>query len=314
MPEPLARDEDRAADVEAEGVVLERRPVPVAHQEPDQPRVRVVHFLAPAGEADARGVHDREVVGHRRVETDEAVVEDGDRAVGYHFSGDCHGFSRVLRSPDGNGVSALIGTSGWSYPSWRPDFYPAGLAERGIPRLLLAAVPVRRAQLDRLPPSVRRAVRALGGRHPGRVPLRGEGLTAGAPVVRHVRGARPDARRQARPGPRRRREPAGRRPARPPARLDRPSAGARPEGRELGRCGRRTGRPGQRRRTPTAPFRYLRFREPPYSEEQLVELAATVEPLLAAGLEVFAYFQHEDAPTATAYAARLLELVQPHDR
>ena len=24
--------------------------------------------------------------------------------------------------------SALIGTSGWSYPSWRPDFYPAGVA------------------------------------------------------------------------------------------------------------------------------------------------------------------------------------------
>ena len=46
------------------------------------------------------------------------------------------------------------------------------------------------------------------------------------------------------------------------------------------------------------PFRYLRFREPPYSEEQLVEIAATIEPLLDAGLEVFAYFQHEDAPTA----------------
>ena len=24
--------------------------------------------------------------------------------------------------------SPYIGTSGWSYPSWRPDFYPAGLA------------------------------------------------------------------------------------------------------------------------------------------------------------------------------------------
>ena len=63
-----------------------------------------------------------------------------------------------------------------------------------------------------------------------------------------------------------------------------------------------------------APFRYLRFREPPYSEEQLAEIAATVEPLLEAGLEVFAYFQHEDAPTAPAYAARLLELVRADDR
>ena len=43
VPEPLPRDEDRAADVEAERVVLERRPVPVAHQEPDQPLVGFVH-------------------------------------------------------------------------------------------------------------------------------------------------------------------------------------------------------------------------------------------------------------------------------
>ena len=78
VPEPLARDEDRAADVEAERVVLERRPVPVAHQEPDQPRVGVVDLFAPAREADACGVDDREVVGHRLVEPDEAVVEDGD--------------------------------------------------------------------------------------------------------------------------------------------------------------------------------------------------------------------------------------------
>ena len=54
MPEPLARDEDRAADVEAEGVVLERRAVPVAHQEADQALVGLVHLVLAAGEADAR--------------------------------------------------------------------------------------------------------------------------------------------------------------------------------------------------------------------------------------------------------------------
>ena len=59
-----------------------------------------------------------------------------------------------------------------------------------------------------------------------------------------------------------------------------------------------------------APFRYLRFREPPHSEEELAEIAAQIEPLLAAGVDVFAYFRHEDAPTAPAYAARLLELVR----
>ena len=57
-----------------------------------------------------------------------------------------------------------------------------------------------------------------------------------------------------------------------------------------------------------APFRYVRFRDPPYSDEQLQEWAARLrevkEPL-------FAYFRHEGEPTAPAYAARLLELLDP---
>ena len=43
-----------------------------------------------------------------------------------------------------------------------------------------------------------------------------------------------------------------------------------------------------------ASFRYLRFREPPYDEAALDELAARIRPLLAAGVDVFAYFRHED--------------------
>ena len=55
-----------------------------------------------------------------------------------------------------------------------------------------------------------------------------------------------------------------------------------------------------------APFRYVRFRNPPYSDEDLEQSAArlgTVEE------PVFAYFRHEDEPTAPAYAQRLLELL-----
>ena len=58
-----------------------------------------------------------------------------------------------------------------------------------------------------------------------------------------------------------------------------------------------------------APFRYLRFREPPYSDDDLRGLAERIAPLVAAGVDVFAYFRHEDEPTAPAYALRLLELV-----
>jgi uncharacterized protein YecE (DUF72 family) len=58
-----------------------------------------------------------------------------------------------------------------------------------------------------------------------------------------------------------------------------------------------------------APFRYLRFREPPYSEGELQAFAERIRPLLAEEIEVFAYFRHEDKPTAPEYALRLLELV-----
>jgi uncharacterized protein YecE (DUF72 family) len=56
-------------------------------------------------------------------------------------------------------------------------------------------------------------------------------------------------------------------------------------------------------------FRYLRFREPPYDEEALARIAAPVRALLTEGVDVYAYFRHEDEPTAPRYAARLRELV-----
>jgi uncharacterized protein YecE (DUF72 family) len=58
-----------------------------------------------------------------------------------------------------------------------------------------------------------------------------------------------------------------------------------------------------------AGFRYLRFRDPPYTDEALQGAAETIQPLLAAGVEVYAYFRHEDEPTAPAYAERLNSLV-----
>ncbi len=59
-----------------------------------------------------------------------------------------------------------------------------------------------------------------------------------------------------------------------------------------------------------APFRYLRFRSPPYSDAELAALADRIRPLLAAGVEVYAFFRHEEEPTAPLYAERLLELCE----
>jgi uncharacterized protein YecE (DUF72 family) len=53
-----------------------------------------------------------------------------------------------------------------------------------------------------------------------------------------------------------------------------------------------------------APFRYVRFREPPYTDEELQEWA---ERLRAVEEPLYAYFRHEDEPSAPRYAKRLLE-------
>jgi uncharacterized protein YecE (DUF72 family) len=56
-----------------------------------------------------------------------------------------------------------------------------------------------------------------------------------------------------------------------------------------------------------AQFRYVRFRDPPYTDAALEEWA---QQLGSADVPVYAYFRHEDEPTAPAYASRLLELLQ----
>ena len=58
-----------------------------------------------------------------------------------------------------------------------------------------------------------------------------------------------------------------------------------------------------------APFRYIRLREPPYDEEALGLLQGKIRPLLDGGTDVYAFFRHEDEPTAPRYAERLRELV-----
>jgi hypothetical protein len=58
-----------------------------------------------------------------------------------------------------------------------------------------------------------------------------------------------------------------------------------------------------------AAFRYFRLREPPYDDEALRAWAKRFRPLIADGLRVYCYFKHEDEPTAPQYAQRLLKLL-----
>ena len=58
-----------------------------------------------------------------------------------------------------------------------------------------------------------------------------------------------------------------------------------------------------------APFRYLRLREPPYDERALRGWAERLRPLLAEQVDVYVFFKHEEEPSAPRYAERLLELL-----
>jgi uncharacterized protein YecE (DUF72 family) len=60
-----------------------------------------------------------------------------------------------------------------------------------------------------------------------------------------------------------------------------------------------------------APFRYFRLREPPYDDDELRAWADRIRPLLEAGVDVYCYFRHEEEPTAPRYAELLRRLVTP---
>jgi uncharacterized protein YecE (DUF72 family) len=194
-----------------------------------------------------------------------------------------------------------IGTSGWSYPSWRPGFYPEGMppaeflafyAQRfdtvelnstgyrlpsedqfrrwaeSVPDGFQFAVKLPLARLDRVTPFLER-VQALGDRlGPVRIVVaaaRDDGL------VSFVQGSVPEDVRLA---------------------WDfRHETWDGVDG--LVRVGDAA----------AEPFRYLRLREPPYSDGELRRFAAAVRA------PAYVYIRHEDAPTAPAYAGRLRELL-----
>lgn len=201
-----------------------------------------------------------------------------------------------------------VGTSGWSYPSWRPGFYPAGLAnedflahyaerfdtvELNTTGYRLPSEEQFARWAEQVPPGFRFApklpqrfvrslgtfeerVRRLGDRlGPVRVVVespRDDGLLAlllGSTGLRLALDLRDPSWDEV--------------DVRPAVRVDDWEA--------------------------DAPFRYLRFREPPYDDAAVRALAERLRAL-PEGVEVFAYFRHEDEPTAPAYAARLRELVE----
>jgi uncharacterized protein YecE (DUF72 family) len=206
-----------------------------------------------------------------------------------------------------------VGTSGWSYASWKPAFYPADAkpadflrfyAER-LPSVELNTTGYRlpaEQQFDRwaamTPPGFRFAPKLQAyrlseiGTFEERVARLGERL---GPIRMLVGSARDEGFVQLALGS-----------------LD-PSLRVAFDFRHDSWQGIETELPDNAVRVndlgATAPFRYLRLREPPYDEHALREWADRIRSLLADGLEVYCYFRHEDEPSAPRYAERLRELV-----
>jgi uncharacterized protein YecE (DUF72 family) len=201
-----------------------------------------------------------------------------------------------------------IGASGFSYPTWKPGFYPAGTpsgeflrsyAERlnsvelNTTGYRLPAEEQFRRWAEATPAGFRFAVKMP---HPSRVAVFTERVRALGDRLGPVRIVVQQARDRAFL-------------ARLLDSLD-PELDWALDFRHDSWAGAETGRAAVVNAVEgAASFRYLRFRDPPYDEASLAALAEQIRPLVAGGLEVYAYFQHEDEPTAPAYATRLLQLL-----
>jgi uncharacterized protein YecE (DUF72 family) len=209
-------------------------------------------------------------------------------------------------------VPALyVGTSGWAYPSWKPGFYPAGLPSReflGFYAERFATVELNTTgyrlpaeeQFDRwaeaTPPGFTFAPKLPGqrpqlvGDFSARVRRLGERL---GPVRVSVKSPRDEGFLELLLGS-----------LDPSLQLAFDLEDPSWDGIEA-----RLAEAGAVRVNDLeteAAFRYVRLREPPYSDE---ELAAWAERLRGSPVPTFVYLRHEDEPTAPRYAERLLELL-----
>jgi uncharacterized protein YecE (DUF72 family) len=209
---------------------------------------------------------------------------------------------------------AYVGTSGWSYPTWRPDFYPAGTKPEDFLRYYAEHFPtvelnttgyrLPREELferwaEQTPPGFRFAPKMNAYRNLNvatfeeRVRLLGERL---GPIRVVVTWARDEGLLELALGS-----------FDPAVRLAFDFRHESWDGIESQlppnavRVGSLEG---------SAPFRYIRLREPPYEDAELVQWAGRLRPLLEQGKDVYCYLRHEDEPTAIGYARRLIELLQ----
>jgi uncharacterized protein YecE (DUF72 family) len=205
-------------------------------------------------------------------------------------------------------VGLYVGTSGWSYPTWKPDFYPAGTPQRDFLRFYserfksveLNTTGYRLPGEERFrhwaaetPDGFRFAVKMP---HPNRAAVFTERVRALGdrlgPVRIVVQQAYDDGFL-----------------TRLLDSLD-PALEWALDFRHESWAGAETGHAAVVNALEgDASFRYVRLREPPYDEAALVAWADTLRPVLEQGRRLYIYLRHEDEPHAPRYAARLIELL-----
>jgi uncharacterized protein YecE (DUF72 family) len=223
------------------------------------------------------------------------------------------GITCVVTATPASLAGLYVGTSGWSYPSWRPGFYPAGTKPEDFLRYYagrFSAVELNTTGY-RLPreelfkrwaeqtppgflfaPKLNAHSRSDFGTFSERVGLLGERL---GPIRVLVASARDEGLLTL---------VLGSFEASVPLAFDfRHESWDGIEG-DLPRNAVRVGS-----LEAEAPFRYLRLREPPYSDDDLRGWAELLRSLLDEGIRMHCYFKHEDEPTAPSYALRLSELL-----
>jgi uncharacterized protein YecE (DUF72 family) len=204
-----------------------------------------------------------------------------------------------------------VGTSGWSYPTWRPGFYPAGTKPEDFLRhyaqrfttveLNTTGYRLPREELferwaEQTPPGFLFApklnayLRSDYGTYAERVGLLGDRL---GPIRVLVNSARDEGLLTLVLG------------------SFAPSAPLAFDFRHDSWEGIEADLPPNAARVGSlegdAPFRYLRLREPPYDDAALAGWAERLRPLLVEGVRVYCYFKHEDEPTGPTYAERLAQ-------
>lgn len=209
---------------------------------------------------------------------------------------------------------ALVGTSGWSYPTWRPAFYPTGLAPEDflasyadrLPAVELNATKYRLPSEEqfarwagRVPETFRFAVKA-----PDRVERRLETFEQRVRLL----GDRLGCVRIVHEAPRDEgwlELLAGS--ADPAIRYALDLRDASWDGIEPRLAARGWVRVGDE--SGVAGWAYLRFRDPPWSDDALGAAASTIHAMVDRGIETFAFFRHEDEPRAPLAALRVVELM-----